>query len=65
MNKSINKLNKSLKTMTEYIEAFNFLLPRGEYAKEEAIQEWEACINDVIVQINNIKNRQIELIENN
>lgn len=63
MNNSIDKLNKSLASMTEYIEAFNFLLPQGEYAKEEAIKEWNTCVNDVIVQINNVKNRQIELIK--
>ena len=37
--------------------------PITEEEKEEAIQRWKTCINDVIIQINNIKNTQIELLE--
>ena len=48
--------------MVEYINAFNFLPPRGNGAKEQAISEWKEVINNVIIQINNIRNTQIDLI---
>ena len=55
--------DKAVNKMIDYINAFNFMPPRGDGAKELAIQEWKTCINDVIIQINNIKNTQIELLE--
>ena len=62
MNKSINKFNKACKEMGEYIEALSFLPPLGEGAKEQAIKEWEQCINKVKQTLNNIKEKQIELL---
>lgn len=63
MNRAITQFNKACQEMGEYIEAFNYLPPRGDGAKAMAIQEWKECINDVVIQLNNIKNLQIQLIE--
>lgn len=63
MKRPIKQFDKAVDKMIDYINAFNFLPPRGEGAKELAIQEWKKCINDVIIQINNIKNTQIELLD--
>lgn len=63
MKRPIRQFNKAVEEMEEYIQAFSFLPPRGDGAKQAAIQEWKQVINDVIIQINNIKNTQIELIE--
>ena len=58
MKRPVRKVNE----MIDYINAFNNLIPRGDGAKECAIQEWKGVINDVIIQLNNIKNTQIDLI---
>ena len=63
MNKSIHQFNKACAEMGEYIEAFAFLPPIGEGAKEQAIKEWKTVINNVVIQLNNIKNQQIAIIE--
>ena len=62
MKRPLKKFNESVIEMCQYIEAFNFMPPRGDGAKECAIDEWKECINNVIIQINNIKNTQIDLI---
>ncbi len=62
MKRPINQFNKAVEEMDEFIQALNFLPPRGEGAKECAINEWKQCINNVIIQLNNIKNAQIDLI---
>ena len=63
MKRPIKRFNEALNEMNIYIEAFSLMPPLGEGAKELAIQEWKTCINNVIIQINNIKNTQIELLE--
>lgn len=63
MKRPIRQFVKAVDEMFEYVQAFDFILPRGEMAKEEAIREWKTAINKVIVQINNIRNTQIELIK--
>lgn len=68
MKRPIKQFDKAVDEMIEYINAFTFLPLRGDEAKELAINEWKQCINNVIIQINNIKNTQIDLIlrgENN
>lgn len=62
MKRPIKQFNKAVEIMDEYIQAFSFLPPRGDVVKECAINEWKQVINDVIIQINNIKNTQIDLI---
>lgn len=62
MKRPIKQFDKAVDEMIEYINAFTFLPPRGDGAKELAINEWKECINNVIIQINNIKNTQIDLI---
>lgn len=62
MKRPIKQFDKAVDEMIEYINAFTFLPPRGDGAKEQAINEWKKCINDVVIQLNNIKNTQIELI---
>lgn len=62
MKRPIREFNKSVDEMFEYINTFAFLPPRGDGAKELAIKEWKDVINDVVVQLNNIKNTQIDLI---
>lgn len=63
MTRPIRKFNEACEEMGEYINAFEMLPPMGEGAKEMAIKEWKQVINNVIIQLNNIKNTQIELIE--
>lgn len=63
MTRPIREFDKACEEMIEYIQVFGFLPPRGERAKEEAIREWKEVINNVIIQINNIKNTQIAIIE--
>lgn len=62
MTKPIKQFDKTVNEMIQYINVFAFMPPRGDGAKEQAINEWKQCINNVIVQINNIKNTQIDLI---
>lgn len=62
MKRPILQFNKAVQEMDEYITAFNCILPRGAGAKECAIQEWKQVINNVFIQLNNIKNAQIDLI---
>lgn len=62
MVRPIKQFNIATKEMLEYINAFVFMPPRGSGAKEQAINEWKECINNVIIQLNNVKNTQIDLI---
>lgn len=62
MKRPIKQFNKAVEEMSEFLQAFNCLPPRGDEAKKCAIQEWKECINNVIIQLNNVKNTQIDLI---
>jgi len=64
MKRPIQQFDKAINEMIDYINAFTFMPPRGDGAKEQAITEWKQCINNVIIQINNIKNTQIDLLRN-
>ena len=65
MRRPVRRFNDACNEMMEYISAFSFLPPRGDGAKEQAIQEWKEVINDVVIQLNNIKNTQIDLLLRN
>ena len=39
MSRPIKQFNKACEEMSAYIQAFSFLLPTGELAKEAAIKE--------------------------
>lgn len=62
MTRPVKQFDKAVNEMIDYINAFNFLPPRGGGAKEQAINEWKEVINNVLIQLNNIKNTQIDLI---
>ena len=62
MKRPIKQFDKAVDEMIDYINAFNFLPPRGNGAKELAIQEWKEVINNVVVQLNNVKNTQIKIL---
>lgn len=62
MKRPIKQFDKAVDEMIDYINAFNFLSPRGNGAKELAIQEWKEVINNVAVQLNNVKNMQIKIL---
>ena len=62
MTRPIRQFNKACQEMSEYIQAFEVIPPLGNGAKEMAIKEWRECINNVVIQLNNIKNTQIELL---
>ena len=63
MKRPVRQFNKAVDEMFEYINAFNFLPPQGDGAKEQAIKEWKQVCNNVLIQFNNIRNTQIELLE--
>lgn len=62
MKRPIKQFDKAVDEMIDYINAFNFLPPRGNDAKELAIQEWKKVINNVVIQLNNVKNMQIKIL---
>ena len=62
MKRPIKQFDKAVDEMIDYINTFNFLPPRGNGAKELAIQEWKEVINNVVVQLNNVKNMQIKIL---
>lgn len=62
MKRPIKQFDKAVDEMIDYINAFNFLPPRGNGAKELAIQEWKNVINNVVIQLNNVKNMQIKIL---
>lgn len=63
IDNQINKLNQLLNLFGEYVAAFDFMPPQGEYAKFYAIQEFNAVTNKVINKINEIKKQVIEQVE--
>lgn len=63
MKRPINQFYKALKELFEYIAIFENMPPRGEIAKEQAIKEWKQCFNNALIQFNNIRNTQIDLLE--
>lgn len=63
MKRPVKQFVKAIDEMFEYINAFDFLPPRGDGAKELAIKEWKQVCNNVLIQFNNIRNTQIELLE--
>lgn len=63
MVRPVRQFDKAVNEMIDYINAFQFLPPRGEGAKKQAIKEWKEVCNNVLIQFNNIRNTQIELIE--
>ena len=63
MVRPVRQFDKAVNEMIDYINAFQFLPPRGEGAKEQTIKEWKEVCNNVLIQFNNIRNTQIELIE--
>lgn len=62
MKRPVRQFNKALTEMFEYINAFSFLPPLGDGAKEQAVKEWKQVCNNVFIQLNNIRNTQIELL---
>ena len=62
ITRPVRQFDKAVSEMIDYINAFNFLPPRGAGAKEQALNEWKQVINNVVIQLNNIKNTQIDLI---
>ena len=62
MKRAVKQFDKAVSEMIDYIDTFAFLPPRGDGAKEQAVQEWKSVINDVVIQLNNIKNTQIDLL---
>ena len=62
MKRPIKQFDKAVDEMIDYINAFSFLPPIGNGAKELAIQEWKEVINNVVVQLNNVKNMQIKIL---
>lgn len=63
MKRPVRQFNKAVNEMFDYVNAFNFLPPLGDGAKEQAIKEWKQVCNNVLIQFNNIRNTQIELLE--
>lgn len=56
INSKIKKLNKLLYEFSEYVSAFCFLPPQGEYAKAEAIKEFNNVSDRTLQMITNIRN---------
>lgn len=65
MKRPIMQFNRALEELFEYVVSFENMPPRGDGAKEQAIKEWKQCFNNALIQFNNIKNTQIELLERN
>lgn len=63
MKRPLKQFERSLDEMYEYISAFQFLPPRGCGARKMAIKEWKQVCNDVLIQFNNVRNAQIDLLE--
>ena len=49
MTRPVRQFDKAVNEMIDYINAFNFLPPRGDGAKEHAINEWKEVINNVLI----------------
>ena len=65
MQKRMNKLQKALDELNEYIWAFEFLLPQGDGAKERAIEEWCEVCKDVVNKVQSVRDTQIDIIARN
>lgn len=63
MKRPVRQFQKAYEELIEYVVAFEMLPPRGDGAKAAAIQEWKQVFNNALIQFNNIRNTQIELIE--
>ena len=65
MQKRMTKLQKALDELNEYVWAFEFLLPQGDGAKEQAIEEWCEICKDVVNKIQSVRDAQIAIIVRN
>lgn len=63
MKRPIRQFNKSYKRLLELIEYFEEEPIIIEVQKEVRIQMLKERFNDCLIQLNNIKNTQIELLE--
>ena len=63
VKRAIRQFVKAVDEMFEYVQVFDAMPPRGDGAKEMAIKEWKTAINNVIIQINNIRNTQIDILK--
>lgn len=63
MKRPIRQFNKSYKKLLELIEYFEVESMKTEVQKEVRISMLKRRFNDCLIQLNNIKNTQIELIE--
>ena len=61
--KEVEKIEKQMNTVCEYLWAFDFMPPRGDGAKAEAIREFKAEVNKVVQLIKDLERKQIELLE--
>ena len=58
--KELEKLDELLEIFTEYLWAFDFMKPRGDGAKAEAVREFKVATSDVIRQIRKIEKKTIK-----
>lgn len=65
IQKHMNKLQKALDELNEYVWAFEFLLPQGDGAKERAIEEWCEVCRDVLNKVQSVRDTQIDIIVRN
>ena len=65
IQKHMNKLQKALDELNEYVWAFEFLLPQGDGAKERAIEEWCEVCRDVVNKVQSVRDTQIDIIARN
>lgn len=65
MQKRMLKLQKALDELNEYVWAFEFLLPQGDGAKEQAIEEWCEICRDVVNKVQSVRDTQIDIIVRN
>ena len=65
IQKHMNKLQKALDELNEYVWAFEFLLPQGDGAKERAIEEWCEVCRDVVNKVQSVRDAQIDIIVRN
>ena len=65
LKKQIEKMTELLNDMLEYVWAFEVMPPRGDGAKQGCIEEWVDITSKVIEKVKVIRQKQIELIEEN
>ena len=63
MKRPIRQFENSYKKLLELIEHFEEELITTEVQKEVRIQMLKERFNDCLIQLNNIKNTQLELLE--